>query len=64
MVIVKYSQYSPQIMKKSGSNQLSLATASILGQPLTACFTLINLNVNQASVAFSGGLVLLPKHCS
>ncbi|SEH04896.1 Uncharacterised protein [Candidatus Venteria ishoeyi] len=33
LIFVKYTQYSPQIMKKSASNQLSLATASVLGQP-------------------------------
>jgi len=32
MIFVKYAQYLPQIMKKPGSNQLSLATTSILGQ--------------------------------
>ena len=29
----RYTQYSPQIMEKSDSNPLSLATAFILGQP-------------------------------
>jgi len=33
MIFVKYTQYSPQIMEKSDSKQLSLATASILGLP-------------------------------
>ncbi len=33
MILVKYTQYSPQIMEKSVSNPLSLASASILGQP-------------------------------
>jgi len=33
MIFVKYNQYSPQIMEKSDSNQPSLATTSILGQP-------------------------------
>ncbi len=33
MIFVKYTQYSPQITEKSVSNQLSLATASIPGQP-------------------------------
>jgi len=32
IIFVKYAQYSPQIMEKSDSNQLSLATAPILGQ--------------------------------
>ena len=32
MIFVKYNQYSPQIMEKSVSNQLSLATASIPGR--------------------------------
>ncbi len=44
--VVKYSKYSPQIMKKPDSKQLSLATASILGQPprlLWACLTLVPL---------------------
>ncbi len=30
---VKYAQYSPHLIKKSGSKWLSLATAPILGQP-------------------------------
>ena len=33
MIFVIYTQYSPQIMEKSDLNPLSLATASILGQP-------------------------------
>ncbi len=36
MIFVKYTQYSPQIMEKSASNQLFLATASILGQAPSA----------------------------
>ncbi len=32
IIFVKYAQYSPQIIEKSKSNQLSLATAPILGQ--------------------------------
>jgi hypothetical protein len=27
MILVKYAQYSPRVMKKSDSNQLPLATA-------------------------------------
>ncbi len=30
---VKYAQYSPHLIEKSGSKWLSLATAPILGQP-------------------------------
>ncbi len=33
LILVKYNQYSSQIMKKLTSNLLSLATATILGQP-------------------------------
>ncbi len=33
LILVKYNQHSPQIMKKSTSNPLPLATTSILGQP-------------------------------
>ncbi|GEM_PF-4229849 len=33
IIFVKYSKYSPQIMKKSRSNHRSLATVPILGQP-------------------------------
>ena len=32
IIFVKYAQYSPQIMKKSGSKQLPLATVPVLGQ--------------------------------
>ncbi|MCP4980433.1 MAG: helix-turn-helix transcriptional regulator, partial [Gammaproteobacteria bacterium] len=32
IIFVKYAQYSPQMIEKSKSNQLSLATAPILGQ--------------------------------
>ncbi|MCP4286551.1 MAG: hypothetical protein GY792_19240 [Gammaproteobacteria bacterium] len=32
IIFVKYAQYSPQMIEKSESNQLSLATAPILGQ--------------------------------
>jgi len=32
-MFVKYIQYSPQIMKKSDSKQLALATVTILAQP-------------------------------
>ncbi len=32
IIFVKYVQYSPQMIDKSESNQLSLATAPILGQ--------------------------------
>ncbi len=31
--LVKYSKYSPHLIKKMDSKPLSLATASILGQP-------------------------------
>ncbi len=39
IIIVKYAQYSPQIMKKSVSKQPSLVTVSILGQPPSPHFS-------------------------
>jgi len=40
IIFVKYAQYSPQMIEKSESNQLSLATAPILGQAPSPCLIL------------------------
>ena len=57
IIFVKYSKYSPQIMKKSDSNQLSLATAPILGQPTR------RLSENRSLLRKSGFWSIFPIKC-